>query len=104
MIASDSFAYEGFLDRAYMFGDEKELAAKVIWVKSWSEKQYRDLVANNYKRLFESESEYYGRKLNGYWLETNLQLVGDTFLEFRECVKKDENGIVEPKLKQPEVK
>ena len=57
MIASDSFAYDGFLDRAYMFGDEKELAAKVIWVKSWSEKQYRDLVANNYKRLFESECE-----------------------------------------------
>lgn len=83
-----------------MFGDEKELAAKVIWAKSWSEKQYKDLVVNNYKRLFEAESDYYGRKLNGYWLETNLQLVGDTFLEFSDCAKKDENGIVAPALKK----
>lgn len=100
LLASDSFAYEGFLDRAYMFGDEKELAAKVIWVKSWSEKQYGDLVVNNYRKFFEAQSDYYGRKLNAYWLEANLQLVGDTFLEFSDCVKKDENGIVAPTLKK----
>ena len=54
----------------------------------------------NYKRFFENESDYYGLKLNTYWLENNTVLVGDTFLG--RGFATDANGIVPPDLKKEE--
>lgn len=53
-----------------------------MWARSWSEKRYRDLIVNNYKRFYDAPSDYYGVKINSYWMEANMQLIADTFLAF----------------------
>lgn len=102
VLVSDSFAYRGFIDEKYMFGDGRELAAKVVWVRSWDEKTYLKTITDNYNRFFANKSMYYGKQLDTYWLEKNLTLVGDTFLKYEDEMKY-EDGIVVPMLKQQEV-
>lgn len=99
-LVSDSFAYDGFIDKQYVFNNSQELADKLLWARSWSEKRYRDLIVNNYKRFYDAPSDYYGVKINGYWLEANMQLIADTFLTFNQTEQavEQQNGIVAPKL------
>jgi hypothetical protein len=98
-LVSDSYAYEGFIDKQYVFSNSQELADKVLWSRSWSEKRYRDLIVDNYKRFYDGQSDYYGLKLNGYWLEANMNLVADTFLSFsKNELAVSDDGICAPKL------
>lgn len=63
VLVSDSFAYRGFIDEKYMFNDPKELAAKIVWAKSWDEKTTRGIAVENYKKYYEGTQDYYGTKL-----------------------------------------
>ena len=37
---------------------------------------------DNYKKFYESTNDYYGKELNGYWLENNPKLIHEAFFEF----------------------
>lgn len=96
VLVSDSYAYRGFIDDKYKFKDAEELVQRIVEFKGWYEKKYRNEISANYKRFFESKNDYYGIELNGYWLENNFNLVGDTFLEWNQ--KRNEDGIVPPDI------
>ena len=90
-----------------MFRDPKELGAKITWAMGWDEKFLMKTLTETYDRFFNKQSDYYGANINGYWLEQNIQLVGNTFLAFEtdfapQDVQANEDGIVEPKLKEVE--
>lgn len=42
--------------------------------------------------------DYFGQELNGYWLENNLNTIGDAFLKFDPPADKD--GIVPPEIRR----
>ena len=69
-------------------------------VMGWSASRYQKEIVDAYNRMFSGEIDYFGTKLKGYWMESNLGIVGDTFLSFSPPVNKD--GIVAPALKRRE--
>lgn len=40
VIVSESYAYKGFIDDKFKFKDDKELVAKIMWIRGWSEKEF----------------------------------------------------------------
>lgn len=50
-------------------------------------------------KFYDDESDYYGNRLDGYWLEKNVGLVSDVFL--RHCAEGlQEDDIMKPMLKK----
>lgn len=68
----------------------------MLSIRSWSDRRYQDTIQGNYTRTFESDVDYFGQHINGYWLERNLEIVGDTFLKFDPNTNAD--GIVPPPI------
>ncbi len=96
LIASESFAYDGFLETGMMFNDPHGLAKRVNEVTSWTSDKYLQYCFDQYRRFYNDKSDYYGIELDGYFLERNPQLVGDSFLDF--SPQRDKDGIVPPSI------
>lgn len=97
VFVSESKAYDGFIDKEFVFLDGKTLCDKLIWAKNWSEKRYSSVITSNYMKFFDNQCDYFGTPLNGYWLENNFSLTGDTFLRYDW-----QGGIKPPQLKTEE--
>lgn len=70
-VVSHSDAYDPFIDDKYEFDDAKELVDKILMVRSWGADHFEKVVKENYVRFFDKESDYYGTKIRGYWLDNN---------------------------------
>lgn len=97
-IVSDTYPYDGFAEQGSTFKDADELVKLIVDRIGWYEKKYLNAINTNYKRFFADKTDYYGIPLNGYWIENNYELVGDTFLGMEP--KRDKNGLVPPDIKE----
>lgn len=78
-IASRSKAYDGFADESMQFKDGKELAERIRWFLSWSDKRHRDYITSEYTRFYEKPSNYFGLKIPSYWLDANVDIVSAAY-------------------------
>lgn len=70
-VVSHSDAYDPFIDDKYEFDDARGLVDKILMVRSWGADHFEKVVKENYVRFFDKESDYYGTKIRGYWLDNN---------------------------------
>ena len=76
------------------FADGHELAKRLGEVTSWTSDKHLQYVGDMYRKFYINRSDYYGINIEGYFLERNPELVGDTFLDF--SPHPDTEGIVHP--------
>lgn len=95
---SDTIPYKHCVPDWHRCKTPNEFAQRLISIRSWSDRRYQDTIQQNYHRTFESDVDYFGQRINGYWLERNLEIVGDTFLKFSSETNAD--GIVPPTIRK----
>lgn len=96
-IVSESDAYDPFIDRKWQFKDADGLADRIIQARSLTTDAYGKVIEDNYRKFYGGQTDYYGIKLNGYFLDNNLMMAMDAF--FGQDKPLAEDQIVPPKVR-----